>query len=59
MRYAHLTEAEKAQHPSIHRTGSVRGKKKLGFWGRNDRCVLCGQYIYNLSITTHSRRIFL
>lgn len=59
MRYALLTEAEKARHPSIHRTGSVRGMKKLGFWGRDDRCVRCGQYIYNLSITTRSRRIFL
>lgn len=50
MRYERLTEAEKACHPSIHYTGSVRGMKKLGFWGKNDRCVRCGQYIYNLSI---------
>lgn len=45
-----LTEAEKARHPSIHYTGSVRGMKKLGYWGKNDRCVRCGQFIYNLSI---------
>lgn len=50
MKYEKLTEAEKAWHPSIHHTGSVRGMKKQGFGGRNDRCVRCGQYIYNLSI---------
>ena len=47
MRYAKLS---KAQHPSIHYTGSVRGMKKLGFWGEHDIIVRCGQYIYNLSI---------
>lgn len=51
MRHLKLTETEKAIHPSIHYTGSVRGMKKLGYWGKNDRCVRCGQYIYNLSIT--------
>lgn len=50
MRYEKLTEWEKARHPSIHYTGSVRGMKKLGYWGKRDRCVRCGQYIYNLSI---------
>ena len=49
MRYERLPEAEKARHPSIHHTGSVRGMKKHGFWDKNDRCVRCGQYIYNLS----------
>jgi hypothetical protein len=38
-------------HPSIHCTGSVRGMKKLGYWGKNDVCVRIGNYIYNLSIT--------
>lgn len=50
MKYEKLTEWEKARHPSIHHTGSVRGMKKLGYWGKHDRCVRCGQYIYNLSI---------
>lgn len=50
MKYQRLTESEKARHPSIHHTGSVRGMKKLGLWGKHDRCVRCGQYIYNLSI---------
>ncbi len=51
MQYMRLTKGEKARHPSIHHTGSVRGMKKNGGWGKNDRCVRCGQYIYNLSIT--------
>ena len=59
MRYMRLTEGQKGQHPSIPYTGSVRGMKKLGYWGETDRCVRCGQYIYNLSITLRSRRIFL
>lgn len=24
--------------------------KKLGYWGKHDVCVRCGQYIYNISI---------
>lgn len=50
MRYARLTKAEKERHPSIHVTGSVRGMKKMGFWGKDDRIVRSGQYYYNLSI---------
>lgn len=38
------------EHPSIHATGSVRGMKKLRFWGKNDRVIRHGQYYYNLSI---------
>ncbi len=50
MEYRRLTAGEKDRHPSIHYTGSVRGIKRLGLWGKNDHCVRCGQYIYNLSI---------
>ncbi len=50
MLYRRLSKYEKAVHPSIHYTGSVRGMKKLGFWGKDDICVRCGQFIYNLSI---------
>lgn len=50
MRYEKLSAYDKAHHPSINRTGSVRGMKKLGFWGKDDICVRCGQFIYNLSI---------
>ena len=57
MIYMRLTKAEKALHPSIHCTGSVLGMKKLGLWGKNDRCVRCGQYIYNLSIYIGSYRV--
>lgn len=56
MQYMKLTEAEKARHPSIHCTGSVRGMKKHGGWGERDKCVRCGQYIYNLSITIGANR---
>lgn len=56
MRYMKLTENEKARHPSIHYTGSIRGMKKLGFWKKGDRCVRCGQYIYNLSQTIGTYR---
>lgn len=50
MKYMRLTPEEKARHPSIHRTGSVRGMKRLGLWGKHDHCVRCGQYVYNLSV---------
>lgn len=56
MKYQRLNEWEKARHPSIHHTGSVRGMKKLGYWGKHDYCVRCGSYIYNLSITIGARR---
>ncbi len=55
MKYLKLTEEEKARHPSIHKSGSIRGMKKL-FWGKKDVCVLCGSYIYNLSITITANR---
>lgn len=55
MKYKKLTESEKAIHPSIHCSGSVSGMKKLGYWGKNDECVRCGSYIYNLSILSGRR----
>lgn len=58
MRYQKLTPYEKYIHPSIHYTGSVRGMKNLGYWGKDDVCVRCGQYIYNLSITLPHLRAF-
>lgn len=57
MRYMKLTEHDKAIHPSIHYTGSVRGMKKLRYWGENDWCVRCGKYIYNLSIFIGQRPV--
>ena len=50
MEYRKLTAAEKARHPSIHHTGSVRGMIKLGFWKKGDVLVRCDGYIYNMSI---------
>ena len=50
MKYMKLTDEQKERHPSIHYPGSVRGMKKLGYWGKHDVCVRCGQYIYNISI---------
>jgi hypothetical protein len=46
------------RHPSIHYTGSIRGMKKLGYWGKNDVCVRIGNYIYNLSITLAPERMY-
>lgn len=56
MKYKKLTETEKAIHPSIHYTGSVRGMKSKGYWGKHDVCVRCGSFIYNLSMTAFSVR---
>lgn len=49
MKYQKMTKSERAAHPSIHISGSVRGMKKLGYWDKWDVCVRCGNYIYNLS----------
>lgn len=32
--------------PSIHKTGSVKGMVKLGFWGKNSDKVRHGNWIY-------------
>ena len=53
MEYIKVSESKNYnlyKHPSIHCSGSVRGMKKLGFWGENDEIVKCGNYYYNLSI---------
>lgn len=49
MKYKKMNDIVKSKHPSIHYTGSVLGMKKLGYWDKDDVCVRCGQYIYNLS----------
>jgi hypothetical protein len=36
-------------HPNISATGSVRGMKARGFWGKHDRCVRSGSWVYNVS----------
>lgn len=35
-----------ANCPNIHRTGSVRGMVKLGFWPKDGDKVRYGSYIY-------------
>lgn len=37
-------------HPNISRTGSVRGMKSRGYWGKNDRTVRSHGFIYNIDI---------
>ena len=34
--------------PNFHRTGSIRGMKKL-YYGADSLLVSCGNYIYNVS----------
>ena len=46
MKYLSAKKFSRDAHPSIHYTGSVRGMKKLGLWGKHDKCVRCGNYIY-------------
>ncbi len=36
-------------HANIDASGSVRGMKKLGYWGKDDRTVKCNGTIYNVS----------
>lgn len=38
-------------HPNIHHTGSIRGMKDRGFWGKKDRCVHSHGYIYNIDVS--------
>lgn len=54
MKYMRLTEGQKGQHPSIHYTGSVRGMKKLGYWGKNDVCVRCGASTTSPDTSAHT-----
>ena len=35
-------------HPNISATGSIRGMKALGYWGKSDRCVRSHGFIYNI-----------
>ena len=35
-------------HPNISSSGSVRGMKDRGYWGKNDRTVRSHGFIYNI-----------
>lgn len=39
MKYLSAKKFSRDAHPSIHYTGSVRGMKKAGLWGKHDKCV--------------------
>ena len=36
-------------HPNISDTGSVRGMKSRGYWGKDDKTVRTHGFIYNIS----------
>jgi hypothetical protein len=42
-------------HPSIHGTGSVRGMKDRGYWGKDDRTVRSHGFLYNIDQPIHPR----
>ena len=35
-------------HANIDKTGSIKGMKKLGYWLKDDRCILSHGIIYNI-----------
>lgn len=37
-----------SRFPNFHRTGSIRGMKKL-YYGNDALLVRCGQYLYNVT----------
>lgn len=43
------TGVRHSAHPNIDSTGSVRGMKKLGYWGEKDKTVRSNGYIYNVT----------
>ena len=55
MEYRKLSKEEQSIHPSIHCSGSIQGMKKLGYWGKHDQIVRCGQHYYNMSIRFYGR----
>lgn len=36
-------------YPNIHKSGSVKRMKDLGYWGKDDQTVRAGNFIYNTS----------
>lgn len=42
-------------HANIHRSGSVRGMKKLGYWRRNDRVVRSHGWQYNIDTLVYDK----
>ena len=46
----HSTGGGHSCHPNIASTGSVKGMKKMGYWGKTDSCVRANGFIYNKSV---------
>ena len=42
-------------HPNIDVTGSVRGMKQRGYWGKNDRTVRSHGWIYNVDRLSYDK----
>lgn len=42
-------------HANIHRSGSVRGMKRLGYWRRNDRVVRSHGWQYNIDTLVYDK----
>jgi len=43
------TGCEESLHPSIDKSGSIKGMKKKGYWGKNDKIITCNNGHYNIS----------
>lgn len=43
-----MTGMGHSAHPNIDSTGSVRGMKALGYWGKHDRVVRTCGFAYNI-----------
>lgn len=51
MRYLSVRQGKAVginRFPNIHKSGSVRGMKRL-YWRHNPLLVRCGNYIYNVT----------
>lgn len=41
--------SEHSAHPNIDVTGSIRGMKEQGYWGKNDKVIRANGSYYNVS----------
>ena len=47
LRVGEVDPARLSECPNIHKSGSVKGMKDQ-YWGKEAKCVRCGDYIYNV-----------
>lgn len=45
-------------HPNIAASGSIRGMKSRGHWGKSDRCIRSHGFIYNIDRVAVTRGTF-